>query len=321
MQEKAISENRQFEGVQSSVLRFLQGMVMGIAQIIPGVSGGTLALVMGIYERFLGLLNSIGGWLTSWRSLLSRTPTKGWQQQKAALLRIDWLFAVLLAAGMGSAILLSSGLIEKALLHYKAQTYGFFCGLILVSVIVPWQKLERRGRFELLAGVVGFVLLFWLGSLSEGNGLQSPSPLLFFLGGAVSISAMILPGLSGSFVLLVMGLYQPVIAMINAVKGGDLNSQLLLSLGLFAAGMVIGLFSFAKVLEWLLKRCHSMTMAFLIGLMFGSLRKIFPFEAAQSTAAVLQVFAWIVAGGGLVAVIYYVSNRTAKKQLEKGEKS
>lgn len=289
-------------------LYYLQGMIIGIAQIIPGVSGGTLALVMGIYERFLLLLNRTGSWLVSLAGFF-RSPSGAWTRQKELLKQIDWVFGILLAAGMGSAILLTSGLIEQALQQYRHQTYGFFCGLILVSVMVPWQKLDRKRWQEALSGVIAFVLLFWLGSLSAEGAGNNPSPLLFFIGGAVSISAMILPGLSGSFVLLVMGLYGPVISMINSLKAGQFSSELVLSLALFGIGMVLGLFSFARVLDWLLKKYHSITVSFLIGLMLGSLRKIFPFESGMSAGTVSGTVAAILIGGFLVAAVIFAAKR------------
>jgi len=349
----------------SWVADVVKGMAIGIVQIIPGVSGGTLALILGIYERFIGALNAVAGCSVAFLGWL-----QGFEREKKEIFmrrfkEVEWLFLMLLAAGMLAAILAVSGLISRLLEYHQAPTYGFFFGLIIASVVVPWGRMERRRLPELFSFIIGLVLLLWIsgmgkeipGAMStadfsarsravtkpaqrklftraylktengfvladglsdaekEGVGKilqKSEKPALWFLfiAGAVSVSAMILPGLSGSFVLLIMGCYGYVLTLISLLK--TMDSSAFLPLAIFALGLVAGLFSFARLMEFLLKKYHSISMAFLIGLMLGSLRKIFPFSEGISSGSVVTILVAITAGAVAVLVLHFFSRKTQK---------
>ncbi len=301
-----------------------KGGVMGVAQVIPGVSGGTLALIMGIYQRFIRVINEISKFIVALLGfVLRRAGAK--EKLKDKFGQVEWGFIILLLAGMAVAILFASGIITSLLTNHKAQTYGVFFGLIIGSVAVPWREMEKKRIVELLVGVVAFIALFLISGIETGGKIKAtivttnipvflhftPSLLFIFFSGVVSISAMILPGLSGSFVMLIFGLYGYLMNLIHLIKGGNFSSETILPLAVFAAGLGVGIFLFAKFLEFLLAKFHSLTMAFLIGLMFGSLRKIFPFTEGHAlfSHSGLSILFFIVVGFLLVFAIDLVSKK------------
>ncbi len=233
---------------------------MGAADIVPGVSGGTIALVFGIYERLLtnvglgarALGRLVRGDLTSFRDRLTA---------------IDWLFIIPLGIGILGAVGLLSSIIERLLQERPEEMAGLFFGLVLGSVVVAWGLLTERSSSQvgvmLAVGVVTFVLLGFQ------SGPAASPPLLAFLGaGAIAICAMILPGISGSFLLLMMGMYAAVL--------GAVHDREIVSLGVFLVGAVVGLAVFSTALNWLLDHHHDTLLAALIGLMIGSLRVLWP---------------------------------------------
>lgn len=301
-----------------------KGSVMGVAQVIPGVSGGTLALIMGIYQRFIKVINEISHFIVAILGFMLRKESAK-KKLKEKFAAVEWGFVIVLLAGMGIAILLASGIITSLLSNHKSQTYAVFFGLIIGSVAVPWREMEKKRIIELLVGVAAFIALFLISGIETGGKIKatiittniplffhlSPSLLFVFFSGAISISAMILPGLSGSFVMLILGLYSYIMNLIHLIKGGNFSSETILPLVVFAAGLGVGIFLFAKFLEFLLVKYHSLTMAFLIGLMFGSLRKIFPFTEGQAlfSSAGLSILFFIVVGFLLVFAIDRVSKK------------
>ena len=238
----------------------LRGFCMGAADIVPGVSGGTVALVFGIYEQ---LLLNIG---TGARALgcLVRGDVGGFVGN---LRRVEWTFLVPLAVGVLAAVALLSSVIDALLRDRPEEMAGLFFGLVLGSVVVAWRILgtHTAQTFAIMigVGVASFVLL----GLQSGP-VADPPVLAFFGAGAIAICAMILPGISGSFLLLMMGMYA---AVLGAVHDRDL-----LTLGLFMVGATIGLALFSTLLGWLLERHHDPLLAALIGLMLGSLRVLWP---------------------------------------------
>jgi putative membrane protein len=256
-------------------------MLMGIANIIPGVSGGTFALILGIYER---LIASIGAFGIKTGKILFRLLAKpgdsGRRQDfKDEIKRTDTVWLLVLLVGAAAAILASSRLIAFLLDEHRAPTLAFFVGLIVPSILVPFGLLKRRGWRELLSCAVATAFLIGIAVFlkpvsGEGTGL-----ITLFLAGAVAISAMILPGISGSFVLMVMGEYRAVLEAINTMD--------IPRLAVFALGCLVGIVAFVRLLNFLLKRYHSVTMAFLIGLILGSLWVLWPFKEVAEGAKIV----------------------------------
>lgn len=233
---------------------------MGAADIVPGVSGGTIALVFGIYERLLTNVRTGAKALGSFAKL----DIEGGVER---LRSIEWSFILPLAAGLVAAVLALSSLIDGLLEDAPEAMAGLFFGLVLGSIVVAWQLVNRRGPAELgLMLVVGVIAFFLLGF--QSGPVADPAPWVFFGAGAIAICAMILPGISGSFLLLMMGMYA---AVLGAAHDLDLGV-----LVVFGFGAVVGLALFSTGLGWLLDNFHDLVLAALIGLMIGSFRVLWP---------------------------------------------
>ena len=295
----------------NSLRLFINGFLIGIANIIPGMSGGTLALVLGIYERLIGALRRIG--LSTVKNLIGvvRLKKEAFTTAETELRRIDFGFLALLGTGAITAILLTSKLIVYLLNDHHDATYGFFCGLILTSILVPVRMLKRCGGKELIVLLIAVALVL---SLSVGTSekqlervaYKSGSEIavsnavgstafptywdlgMFFGSGALAISAMILPGVSGSFLMIALGVYFRLLTAINTLiesipelLNGVFERPMLGSLliiGVTAIGCLFGLLVFTRLLNYLLERYRNLTIAFLIGLMVGSLYGLWPFR-------------------------------------------
>lgn len=234
-----------------------RGFAMGIAELIPGVSGGTIALITGIYPKFIKALASLSP------MILRDLPRDGLAQTWS---RYHLGFLTLLAVGMGLAILSLSRLLHHALAVAPMLVWGFFFGLIAGSVLLLGRAVAPR-RWWLLA--LGAVLGFAFVQLPGLAGSDSLWVLL--LAGALAISAWMLPSVSGSFVLVLLGLYDRIIAAIAELD--------LLPLSVFAVGCGLGLLLFARVVQWLLGRFEAPVMALLVGLMLGSLPRLWPWQS------------------------------------------
>ncbi len=294
----------------NAIRHIVNGFLIGLANIIPGMSGGTLALVLGIYERLIAALRNIGKPSTVKKLLRVFTLRKeSVRQALAELQHRDIGFLALLGVGAVASVLLTSKLIVYVLSHHHDATYGFFSGLILASIWIPARMLSRFGSKELLVLLVAVALILSLSfttgtaALAEAevasDGSTSVPSLLelgiFLGGGALAISAMILPGISGSFLMLAFGLYFPMLAAIQHVLDGaaqtlttgHLNPELLsnvLRLVCFVLGCLLGLVAFTRLLNYLLESYRNLTIAFLIGLMVGSLYGLWPFRDFEMVA-------------------------------------
>lgn len=236
---------------------------MGGADVIPGVSGGTIAFISGIYSELVGSLNEFD--LDALRLLFRGAFTDCWK-------KINGNFLVVLFAGILTSLFSLSKLMTYLLLNDPIQIWSFFFGLILISAIIVLRGIRIR-RFDsilmLLAGTVAAYLITVLSPAQTPNGLW-----FIFIAGTIAICAMILPGISGAFMLLLLGKYE---YMLNA-----LVDRHFATLAVFALGCVVGLISFSRALKWLLSRHHDLTIALLAGFMLGSLNKVWPWKAVIS---------------------------------------
>ncbi|MCP4439415.1 MAG: DUF368 domain-containing protein [Aureispira sp.] len=244
----------------------LKGAAMGIAEIIPGVSGGTIAFITGIYER---LLNCIKAFNFSLIKTFKESGVKGvWEA-------IDGMFLLTLIMGMGFGVIVGVFGVTHLLENYPEPLWAFFFGLIIASAVYIGKQIPswRASEFVLIA--IGVIVAYGITILPVGEG--SKSLLYVFLAGTIAISALILPGISGSFMLLLMGMYTYIIPSIKlALKEQD--PEALMVLIVFAGGCLVGLLTFARVLSWTFKNYHSPTLALLTGFMIGSLNKIWPWR-------------------------------------------
>ncbi len=295
-------------------LTFVRGFFMGAADIVPGVSGGTVALVFGIYRRLVGAIRTGSSAIGH----LLKLDVRGSVER---LREVEWAFLITLLAGIGTAVLALSHLIESLLDDHAESMSGLFLGLVAGSVVIAWKLVERRDSARtaimIVAAVLTFVLLGLRGGTSEESVAQvsDPSLLVFFGAGAVAICAMILPGISGSFLLVTMGMYSAVL--------GTVNDRDLLPLALFLLGCITGLALFSQVLHWALEHHYDTVMAALIGLMLGSVRVLWPWphgvestELGAPEGPVLLPVLLAVVGMAVVLGVEVVSERLEHRTVD-----
>lgn len=238
---------------------FLKGMAMGIAEIIPGVSGGTIAFITGIYERFINAIKSFD--LSLFKTLKDEGVQGVWKA-------VDGNFLVALFGGMAVSIILFVNIITWLIQNQTLLVWAFFFGLIAASAIFIGKQIDKWNVRTIIPLLFGAALAYFITVASPANG--SESLLMIFLVGIVAISAMLLPGLSGSFILLLLGMYTIVL---TGVKELDLTI-----VAVFGAGCLIGILSFARVLSWAFKNHRNTTLATLTGFMIGSLNRVWPWQ-------------------------------------------
>lgn len=239
------------------------GVIMGAAEVVPGVSGGTIAFISGIYERLVNALRQFTPYL------LVMLKNHG---IKSVWRRVDAGFLLMLFAGMGVSVILFAGVVGYLLKNEPVAIWSFFGGLVLASALVVLRQVSRYGLDLVFAAGAGMVVGIVITNLVPVQ--LAPTPLFIFLGGAVAVCAWILPGLSGSFILLVLGLYAVVI---DAIERFDV-----LTLATLGAGCVVGLVSFAQVLSRLFRYFRDETLSVLTGFMLGSLVKLWPWKNTVS---------------------------------------
>lgn len=267
-------------------LIFIRGFFMGSADTIPGVSGGTIALITGIYERLIHAISSIKfGFI---RPLL-KLDFKGFKNK--LLEEIDFELFIPLILGIGIAILTLSKVITYLLEYHTAYTFSFFLGLILASAYILYTKLDEINIKLIILTIIGIVLSYIFVGLNPIA--ANHSLIVLFFSGLIAICAMILPGISGSFLLLLLGQYE---YMLNS-----LNSLNITEIVVFIAGAIIGILGFSKILNYLLENYESATMAFLIGIMVGTLR--LPINQVTSNLTGSWLVCLILAVIGVVLII------------------
>lgn len=274
--------------MQDFFLIFLRGLFMGTADIMPGVSGGTIALITGIYERLVHSISKI-----SFKFI--KPFFKGDLSQTQILLKneVDFNLFVPLGLGIALAIVTMAQVMSFLLENYSAYTYAFFSGLILASAYIVYKKIDcicLKGIISLLFGFSGAFLFVGLNPVQAIHTLP-----IIFMSGSFAICAMILPGISGAFVLLLLNQYEYMIQALNNFSLPDILA--------FGSGAVLGLIVFSRILNYLLKHYESFTLAFLVGLMLGTLR--LPFQRLEITesASIIPILILGLIGFGLVLLL------------------
>ncbi|MBM3170974.1 MAG: DUF368 domain-containing protein [Bacteroidetes bacterium] len=251
--------------MKDKLMLFLKGIAMGAADVIPGVSGGTIAFIAGIYERLINALSSID------LSLIQLLRKEGFL---AVWKKVDGLFLLVLLSGIGSSILSLAKLVTYLLEFHPIPLWSFFLGLIIASVVVVQRQMKQVKWIHLIPFIVGIAFAWWITTLVPA---QTTNALWFvFLSGAIAICAMILPGISGSFILVVLGKYQYILESLH-----ELRIDVIL---VFMAGCLIGLLSFVRLVKWLFSRYHDLSIAVLGGFMVGSLNKVWPWKITLESA-------------------------------------
>ena len=255
------------------ILTAVKGACMGAADVIPGVSGGTIAFIMGIYDKFVASLAAINA--EAVKLFFTGKFKEFWRH-------INGGFLLSLVVGIGISVISLATVMQTLLSDFPIQTWAFFFGLIVASSIFILRGISGWGLREILFLIGGVVLGVVICTLSP---TQTPDALWFiFLSGAIAICAMILPGISGSFILLILGKYQYILGAVSDLVAGQNVVGNLLIIGVFAIGAVVGILSFSKFLHWLLSRWHKQALIILAGFIIGSLVKIWPWNNPEAIA-------------------------------------
>lgn len=238
----------------------LKGMAMGAADVVPGVSGGTIAFISGIYEELLTSISNVN------LSLLKTLKTNG---IKAAWKQVNGSFLLSLFIGIFISIVSLAKAIKWLLENEPILLWSFFFGLVLASIIYIGKQIHEWNAITIVVAILGAILAFYITTLDPLVS-ESSSNLFLFLAGAIAICAMILPGISGAFILVLLGAYKPILAAVN-----NRDFTIIATVG---AGAIVGLLLFSKVLKWLFNHYKNYTLAVLTGFIIGSLNKIWPWK-------------------------------------------
>ena len=301
-----------------AVLKFItnlgRGALMGSAEVVPGVSGGTLALIVGIYQT---LINSIADLVLSVRQLVGLAPGKASTKTAVSTFKsLPWRLLIPVAIGMGAAVILGAKLIEPLLDEQPIAMKALFFGLVIAGTYVPAHMVTKVGGWSpsfVLLGLISAVFVFFLTGLPQGD-MADPSLIVVFFSASIAICALVLPGVSGSFLLLTVGMYDPTIAAVN-----DRNFAYLI---VFALGAVLGLAIFVSLLKWLLENRARVTLVIITGLMLGSLRALWPWQGPERellapTDQIGIALLLFIAGAAFVAVLLILERKFGETEEQK----
>lgn len=256
----------------------LKGIAMGAADVVPGVSGGTIAFITGIYEELIESIRSIDH--KALKILFAQGPLAAWKH-------INGGFLLSLFIGIAISVLTLSKIISHLLDHQPILIWSFFFGLILASIFLIAKEIASWKPRVFIAIVVGTLVSFYVTVATPTN---SPDSLIFlFFAGFIAIIAMILPGISGAFILLLLGAYPTVIGIVNGFREGLMAADLALAMGnlfriiIFVLGCLAGLMAFSRILSWMFRKYKNSTLALLTGFMIGSLNKVWPWKTTTMT--------------------------------------
>jgi len=289
---------------------YWRGMAMGTVETIPGVSSGTLALITGIYAELISTLANIHPRLFGvWR-----------EQGTVAMWReLNGTFLLLLLLGMVTSIVPSVFAIKWLMANAPVLLWAFFSGLIIMGTVVVWRSLPHHGVGVLVAALLAAAFSVWL-SLQTGFGALAVHPMVFFFAGALAISALLLPGISGSFILLLLGMYEPVLTAVSELQLSNLLA--------FMMGCAVGALAFVQLLKWLLAHYYAVVMGAAAGIMAGSLIKLWPWrleepqqwllpeQYAQATQEPAQLGVAIMAALLGMVVVFFLGDKQPSSENE-----
>ncbi|MEL0650994.1 DUF368 domain-containing protein [Algibacter sp. TI.3.09] len=237
----------------------LKGLAMGAADAVPGVSGGTIAFISGIYEELINSISNINADLI--KSLFTKGIKPFWQQ-------LNGNFLIALLAGIMVSFVSVMRLAKYLLENHPVLIWSFFFGLIVASIFFVGKQIQKWSLAVIISLILGAFIAFYITTLPASS--NNENPWFLFIAGAIAICAMILPGISGAFILIILGAYK---ALSDAFHDFDIKKILI-----FASGALVGLLSFSHLLKWLFKHYHNITLAVLTGFIFGSLNKVWPWK-------------------------------------------
>lgn len=250
------------------LIDFVRGGLIGAVEVVPGVSGGTVALIIGVYETVIDSAEHLVSGVV--RAATEGLRGRGLERAKKHFAQVRWSVILPLLAGMFLAVIVASAVIAPLVETYPVQSRALFAGLIAASLIVPIRMVGTRWKASevVIATLVAIVMFLLLGIPAAAP--VDPPLWLVLIAAAVAVCALVLPGVSGSFLLVTVGMYAPTLAAVN-----DRNFAYL---GVFILGAILGLSLFVSGLQWLLKHRHRITLTVMTGLMIGSLRALWPWQ-------------------------------------------
>jgi putative membrane protein len=297
---------------QHTIANAVRGGLIGTVEVVPGVSGGTVALIVGVYET---IITSAGHIISGLRHVLSGLLRRqGMAAARTEFGRADWATLVPLAIGMLTALVLVARQVERFVHDEPELARGLFFGLVVAALFVPISMVGRHWRPSYVAAAAAWAAVAFLVTGLPGAELTPTTPIIFLFG-AIAVSALILPGLSGSFILLTVGLYEPTLHALNTRDFGYL--------GVFIAGMAVGVASIIKVLQWLLEHRRYPTLAMLTGIMAGCTRALWPWQDDDRAMLapgdnVLAVVLLAILGAAVVAVTLVIAHRVRSPRERPG---
>lgn len=267
-----MSENATAARAAHSPINVLRGFLIGMAELVPGVSGGTVALVTGVYERALHAAGALGGACKA--LVVGPDRLSGFRSR---LREVDWWLIGPLLIGMAAAVLFAAGIVKDLVTAHPENARGLFFGLVAASLIVPFQLLPKRTNMavDIVSFLIPAVVAFFLVGFASNSSIDEPNLVFVFLAAAVAVCALVVPGVSGSFFLLAVGLYSPTLQAVD--------DRALGYIAVFAAGAILGLLTVVRVVRVLLERHRRMTLLVMAGLMLGSLRALWPWQGGAGS--------------------------------------
>lgn len=302
--------------MENKISIYLKGFLMGVCDLIPGISGGTIAFITGIYTRLIDSVKNFSPKLIY--DIFTYPIHKNRDRLKEDIKKLDLLFLLVLMLGIGSALMVGSRIIKFLLMDYYAYTLSFFIGLILASSKIIFNHIQNHNIKNISFGFLGIALGLMLSMLVPLT--VTPTLGYVFLGGFFAVSAMFLPGISGAFILLIMGLYEFMINVLNDISG---NISYFL---VFIAGALSGAFCISRIISFLFKKNKCKTLYVLLGLVIGALstplKKILQTASFQISNVFIMVF-WLLLGALLVVLVTHrrkTYERKRKLQIDVIEK-
>lgn len=293
----------------SIILNLIRGGLIGMAELVPGISGGTVALVVGIYERALATGNQLLD--------VVKAAAKDRSQLRVAAARIDWLFLAAIGVGMVTMVFTMATVLTNFVEGYPEISRALFLGMVAVSIIVPVGMMDPKDlRKKLPIAAPLFIVIAiasFIGTGFTSTPQEDPALILIFLAAAVAVCALVMPGISGSFFLLAVGLYAPVMSSLSN-REWDV-------IGVFVLGALLGIILFIRALSWVLENHRTLILTAMAGLMLGSLRALWPWQDSEAT--LLSPYGtsgeiWAVVGmialGAVIVAAFIIAEKLSPKQ-------
>lgn len=299
--------------VARAAIDALRGVLIGTAEVVPGVSGGTIALIVGVYDDVIGSAGHLVRGLVA--GAVDGVRRRGATRAREHLAQVKWAVVLPVIAGMFVAIFGAAAILAPLLESRPVETRAVFTGLILASLVVPIRMVGRWRSGDVVVAVLAAAAAFVLTGVPPGAD-QDPALWLVALAAAVAVCALVLPGVSGSFLLLAVGMYAPTL--------GAVNDRDFVYLGVFVLGAIAGLAAFVPLLQWLLEHRRSVTLAVMTGLMLGSLRALWPWQSEEGDVLapaddVLAVVLLVLLGIAVVVTLLVIESHLVRRKLASGD--